>query len=144
MQIMQFMENFLKARLQAIGRSQEELGEALHRDAASISRLVNGKQDLALRQLTPAARFLDLSVTDLLSGLGIDPGKPAVDAALLADSMVAVFSRVGLPAERIDQMASMIATIYEHAARDPSFRQPDGMTSLAGALSAFAQTVGRK
>jgi transcriptional regulator with XRE-family HTH domain len=135
---------FIRDQLKAKGLTHQDLGEALNRVRVQATAIINGQQPLKLEQLKPTADLLGISIFDLMVGLGIDPGRPTIDAALLADSMIAVFKRLGIDTERVDQAASMVATIYEHAARDPGFRQPDGMTSLAGALSAFAQTVGRK
>ena len=136
--------DFIRQRLRQLGLRQEDMAACLHIERTGVSAIVNGKQPLRLAQLEPTAKLLQISVAELLIELGVEPGLPRVDAALLADSMIAVFRSLGLSTEQVDQAASMVATIYEHAARDPGFRQPDGMTSLAGALTAFAQTIARK
>lgn len=131
-------KHFIQDRLRAVDATQEDLGSILGRDRSAVSRIVNGKQDLSIRQLEPAARLLKLSVADLLIGLDIDPGRPAIDKDLLVDCLSAVLQRHGIDAAAADQMAAMASTLYGHAASDARFRAPDTMTATASVLAEFA------
>lgn len=130
--------HFIQDRLRAVDATQEDLASTLGRDRSAISRIVNGKQDLTMRQLEPAAQLLKLSVADLLLGLGIDPGRPAIDKDLLADCLVAVLQRHGFDPSAAEQMALMASTLYEHAASDARFRAPDTMAATANILADYA------
>ncbi len=131
-------KKFIQQRLKAIGLRQEDMAEIMHLDRSSVSAIVNNRQALRLAQLEPAAKMLKLSVADLLIGLGIDPGIPAIDKDLLADCLAAVMQRHGLDPAVADQMAVMASTLYAHAASDARFRAPETMTATAGILAEFA------
>ena len=75
---------FLSA-LDRRGLSQRQLAKRLHCDAASVSRLVNGKRHLTFEEAAELARILVLPVRDVIEHAGIDLSCPAVP---LSDSEV--------------------------------------------------------
>lgn len=133
-------KHFIQDRLKQTGKTQEDLSAVLGRDRSAVSRIVNEKQDVTLRQLEPTAELLDLSVADLLTGLGINPGLPAVDPVLMADCLVPVLARYGIKGEVADDIARMAATLYTHSASDARFRDPASLASSAALMADFVRT----
>lgn len=133
------MSHWIRQRLKAVGKTQRQLAEqVLHRDPAVVSAIVDGRQQLKLDQLAPVADFLGCSVADLLAGLGISTGQPAVDPALLADCIDAILQKMGasLPCSS-DALADLVVTLYERAATRPDMAAPQ-LDVTADALVAFA------
>lgn len=69
---------WLLARLAAVGLSQRQLAKRLHVDAASVSRLVNGRRHLTFEDAVDLARVLVLPVREVIQHAGIDLDGPAV------------------------------------------------------------------
>lgn len=130
--------SWLRDQLRERGLTHQDLADALNRVRVQATHIVNGRQQLRLDQLAPTASLLNMSVVDLLRGLGIDPGAPAINTSLLADCLVAVFQRLGLTGVQADEAAHMAATLYTHASTDDRFRAPDAMATGAAMLADYA------
>lgn len=129
---------WLRDQMKARNLTHQQLADALNRVRVQATAIINGQQALKLDQLAPTAQLLGISVCDLIQGLGVDPGRSAIDKDLLADCLAAVLQRHGIDASAADQMAVMTSTLYAHAASDARFRAPDTMTATADVLAAFA------
>lgn len=83
--------DWLLGVLAARGMSQRQLARRMKVDAASVSRLVNGRRHLTLEESVELARILVIPVREVIVHAGIDLTAPAV---ALADYVVD-FGRVG-------------------------------------------------
>ncbi len=129
---------WLRDQMKARNLTHQQLADALNRVRVQATAIINGQQALKLDQLAPTAQLLGISVCDLLAGLDIDPGRPAIDKDLLSDCLAAVLQRHGIAPSVADQMAHMASTLYNRAASDARFRAPDTMSVSADLLAEFA------
>jgi transcriptional regulator with XRE-family HTH domain len=73
---------WFKARMKQLKVTQDVLGRALHRDRTVVSRIINGEQDLGLKQILPLAAALEVSPFEILYRAGMwggDPQQPGRD-----------------------------------------------------------------
>ncbi len=132
------MSDFLRDRLRDVGRTQQQFADAIHRDRVVATRIINGSQPLKLDQLQAAAKLLELSIADLLSGLGVDPGLPAIDADLLADCLSIIQRKAKDMPPQVQ--ARMTATLYDQARQHPELLA--SMDATAETLVRFARAGG--
>ncbi len=64
--------NFIVGRLQDLGKTQTSLGETLKIDRAQVTRLLNGERRVRLDEVEIIARFLDISIVEMLRRLGLN------------------------------------------------------------------------
>ena len=75
-----------KARLKALGRTHEDVAQALGRDRTGATRLLNNHSHLKLADLVPLARVLDVSPLEILSRAGVEEAGEALSAMATAGS----------------------------------------------------------
>lgn len=71
---------WFKARMRQLRVTQDDLGEALHCDRSVVSRIINGRQEIALGQVLPLATALQVSPFEILKRSGFWADKRALDA----------------------------------------------------------------
>lgn len=67
---------WIKQRLKIVGATQEQLAQAVGRDRAVISRILQGKQPLRLDWVDAFAKVLQISADELLRQSGLPTGGP--------------------------------------------------------------------
>ena len=65
-------KNFIVGRLQDLGKTQTGLGETLKIDRAQATRLINGERRVRLDEVEIIARYLDISIVEMLRRLGLN------------------------------------------------------------------------
>jgi transcriptional regulator with XRE-family HTH domain len=70
---------WFKARLRAVGLRQDDLGRALGCDRSVVSRIINGRQELALSQVMPIAEALKVSPFEILRRVGFWEGYAGIE-----------------------------------------------------------------
>ena len=65
-------KNFIVGRLQDLGKTQTGLGETLKIDRAQVTRLINGERRVRLDEVEIIARYLDISIVEMLRRLGLN------------------------------------------------------------------------
>lgn len=73
--------NWFKARMKAVGATQEDIGEAIGRDRSAASRLLSGALEFKVAHAGPIAALLKSSVSEVLARAGLDVGSPASSEA---------------------------------------------------------------
>jgi flavin prenyltransferase len=68
--------NWIKQRLKSIGATQEQLAQAIGRDRAVVSRILQGRQPLRIDMAEAFARVLQTSTPEFLRLSGITSGLP--------------------------------------------------------------------
>lgn len=68
---------WIKQKLKLLGATQEQLAQAIGRDRAVVSRILQGRQPLRLDWAETFARVLQVSTTELLLHSGIGQDNPA-------------------------------------------------------------------
>ncbi len=61
---------WFKARMRKVRVTQDDLGEALGCDRSVVSRIINGRQEIALSQILPLADALEVSSFEILKRSG--------------------------------------------------------------------------
>lgn len=110
---------WLRDRLKAREVRHEDLGDALHINRVSATRLLNGRRAIGIEELAPIARLAGCSVAELLEGLGVDLGRASArpfDIDLLQEVLEQMFVKTNARGDlRPDEMARVAAFTYRDA-----------------------------
>lgn len=69
--------DWFRARMRALGVTQEDLGAAIGRDRSAASRLLSGALEFKMAHAAPLARLLQTGVPEILTRAGLDLGPAA-------------------------------------------------------------------